>query len=230
MPKILGVICQEHSTLSCGKSGGRQTVFNTLRRWKQIVRPLSWVIAPSKQITLHLHFGAKTPCFFFNTMKSYEIHVWNPPWKWEFKTTLYDIIWYEYVFINVKPVTCQCPGYLHHGGLQWSKGPPTSTSYGSPILIPENPQGPKAPWSFSQTKSQDNVKYLTTLEKFIEPLYSGTPCPGDAMEHFWDDSPALLSDVPEFLCSFLDGDPPVTKRGNGKSSSYRWFFNSNLNL
>ena len=38
-------------------------------------------------------------------------------------------------------------------------------------------------------EAKDNVKYLTTLEKFIEPLYSGTP------QTIIDSLPALMNSV-----------------------------------
>lgn len=38
-------------------------------------------------------------------------------------------------------------------------------------------------------EAKDNVKYLTTLEKFIEPLYTGTP------QTIIDSLPALMNSV-----------------------------------
>lgn len=145
------------------------------------------------------------------------------------------MIWYDYVFINAKPVTCQCPGYLHYGGLQWSKGPPTSTSYRSPtstsyrspILIPRKSPRPQGSLKFQPNKIAGQCEVFDHPGEVHRAPILGNPVP---WLHFLDDSPALLNDVPESLCSFLDGDPPVTKRGNGKSSIYRWFLNSNLNF
>jgi len=41
----------------------------------------------------------------------------------------------------------------------------------------------------SLNEAKDNVKYLTTLEKFIEPLYEGTP------ETIKDTLPALMNSI-----------------------------------
>ena len=41
----------------------------------------------------------------------------------------------------------------------------------------------------SLNEAKDNVKYLTTLEKFIEPLYEGTP------EQIKDTLPALMNSI-----------------------------------
>lgn len=38
-------------------------------------------------------------------------------------------------------------------------------------------------------EAKDNVKYLTTLEKFIEPLYNGTP------QQIIDTLPALMNAI-----------------------------------
>ena len=64
------------------------------------------------------------------------------------------------------------------------------------FLVPYNPQSHPYEainsyllWGTQTYPRKDNVKYLTTLEKFIEPLYSGTP------SQIIDTLPALLNSV-----------------------------------
>ena len=233
LPKILEVICQKHTTLSCGKSGGRQTVLQHAQTLEANRSSTQLGHSSVKNHRTPPFWGQNTMFFFF---KYHEI-IWN------MKSTLKmgvlnDTIWYDMIWLcfyqceaSDMPVPRISPLRRPSMKQRTANFNQLSITNFNQLSItnfdPEKIPRPQGSLKFQPNKIAGQCEVFDHPGEVHRAPILGNPVP---WLHFLDDSPALLNDVPESLCSFLDGDPPVTKRGNGKSSIYRWFLNSNLNF